>query len=172
MIREIRSCLCSSVGQHRALEAIAGRLQEGERLFAYFDDVYVVCSFARVSEVHAILAQELERHAHIRLHLGKTQIWIAEGLSPQAWQNWLPQQGESNQMLWFGEGMHSCHWKARRTPIGRPEYVEDFLLRKSPEHDTLFTPIQAVEDLQSGWLLLLMCGQHGRIFGCGQSDQI
>ena len=28
----------------------------------------------------------------------------------------------------------------------------------------------AVEDLQSGWLLLIVV-QHGRFFGCGQSDQ-
>ena len=74
--------LLFSLGQHRALEAIAGRLQEGD-----FDDVYVVCSPARVSEVHAILAQELERHAHIRLHLGKTQVWNRGGTVTTAWQN-------------------------------------------------------------------------------------
>ena len=74
--------LLFSLGQHRAQEAIAARLEEGERLFAYLDDVHVVCNPDRVSEVHAILAQELERHAHIRLHLGKTQIWNRGGTVP------------------------------------------------------------------------------------------
>ena len=74
--------LLFSLGQHRALEAIVGRLEEGERLFAYLDDAYVVCSPARISEVHAILVQELERHAHICLHLGKTQIWNRGGIVP------------------------------------------------------------------------------------------
>ena len=56
---------------------------------------------------------------------------------------------------------HSCDImgdvRVLGTPKGRQEYVEDFLVRKSSEHDTLFTQILVVEDLQSGWLLLLMC---------------
>ena len=31
-----------SLGQHAALEAVAQRLHEGERLLAFFDDLYVI----------------------------------------------------------------------------------------------------------------------------------
>ena len=155
--------LLFSLGQHRALEAIAGRLEEGERLFAYLDDVYVVCSPARVSEVHAILAQELERHAHIRLHLGKTQIWNRGGTVPTgvAELTAAARRVKPDAVVWRGDAQLPVQSQGVRvlgTPIGRPEYVEDFLVRKSSEHDILFTRIPAVEDLQSGWLLLLMCG--------------
>ena len=155
--------LLFSLGQHRALEAIAGRLEEGERLFAYLDDVYVVCSPARVSEVHAILAQELERHAHIRLHLGKTRIWNRGGTVPTgvAELTAAARRVKPDAVVWRGDAQLPVQSQGVRvlgTPIGRPEYVEDFLVRKSSEHDILFTRIPAVEDLQSGWLLLLMCG--------------
>ena len=124
--------LLSSLGQHRALEAIAGRLQEGERLFAYLDDVHVVCSPARVSEVHAILAQELERHAHIRLHLGKTQIWNRGGTVPTgvAELTAAARRVKPDAVVWRGDAqlpLESQGVRVLGTPTGRPEYVEDFL---------------------------------------------
>ena len=48
-----------SLGQHRALEAVAHRLHPTERLFAFLDDLYVVCRPDRVVDVHHILAVEL-----------------------------------------------------------------------------------------------------------------
>ena len=47
----IRSCRCFSLGQHRALLAVNARLIEGESLFAFLDDLYVLCSPERVGEV-------------------------------------------------------------------------------------------------------------------------
>ena len=40
--------LLFSLGQHRALKAVARGLEEGERLFAFLDDLYVICRPARV----------------------------------------------------------------------------------------------------------------------------
>ena len=37
-----------SLGQHRALVAIAEQLQENEKLFAFLDDIYVVCDLDKV----------------------------------------------------------------------------------------------------------------------------
>ena len=36
--------LLFSLGQHRAMVAVQAQLKEGERLFAFLDDIYVVCS--------------------------------------------------------------------------------------------------------------------------------
>ena len=33
-----------AVGQHRALEAVQSRLRDSEKLFAFLDDMYVVCT--------------------------------------------------------------------------------------------------------------------------------
>ena len=49
---------------------------------AYLDDVYAVCLPDRVGAVFAILEQELQAHAEIRLHLGKTQVWNRGGVTP------------------------------------------------------------------------------------------
>ena len=43
------------LAQHAALEAVSERLEAGEYLFAYLDDLYVVCRPARVGDVHSIL---------------------------------------------------------------------------------------------------------------------
>ena len=59
-------------GQHAALEEVQARLLEGEKLFAYLDDMYIICQPDRVADVHAILEEELFNHAHIQLNLGKT----------------------------------------------------------------------------------------------------
>ena len=67
--------LLYALGQHRALEAVTERLRPGERLFAFFDDVYVTCSPDRVVDVFGIFEEELWRHARIRVNQGKTQIW-------------------------------------------------------------------------------------------------
>ena len=67
--------LLFSLGQHPALEAVSRQLRAGELLFAFLDDVYVVCSPARVGVVHTLLENALWRHACIQVHAGKTKVW-------------------------------------------------------------------------------------------------
>ena len=78
----IPSCHYFLHGQHAALEAVQGRLLDGEKLFAYLDDVCIICQPDRVADVHAILEEELFNHAHIQLNLGKTQVWNRGGVVP------------------------------------------------------------------------------------------
>ena len=67
------------LGQHGALAAIEGRLKAGEKLFAFLDDVYLICQPDRVQDVHRILEEELRTRVGIRVHHGKTQIWNRSG---------------------------------------------------------------------------------------------
>ena len=67
------------LGQHGALRAIAERLLPGEKLFAYLDDLYVVCQPDRVGDVHTAIWQELWRHAKISVQHGKTKVWNRGG---------------------------------------------------------------------------------------------
>ena len=64
-----------ALGLHPALRAAQGRMRVGERIFAYLDDVYVICRPERVVEIFKILEEEMSAHSEIRLHLGKTQVW-------------------------------------------------------------------------------------------------
>ena len=72
--------LLFSLGQHRALVAVQTQLKEGERLFIFFDDIYVVCSPARVGEVYAILEKASREKTGINTHQGKTKLWNKAGI--------------------------------------------------------------------------------------------
>ena len=72
--------LLFSLGQHAALSAVASRLEKGERLFAFLDDLYVLCDPTRVLDVYAILQQELSRHAGIQIHQGRRKSGTREVL--------------------------------------------------------------------------------------------
>ena len=71
-----------ALGQNAALQAVNARLRDGERLFAFLDDVYVICIPERVGDIHGALREELWAHARIRVHNGKTRVWNREGVKP------------------------------------------------------------------------------------------
>ena len=54
-----------SLGLHAALVVISERLEDGERLLAFFDDLHVVSTPERTVAVHNMLREELWRHAKI-----------------------------------------------------------------------------------------------------------
>ena len=64
-----------SIGQHPALVAVQALLKEGEFIFAYLDDIYVLCDPGRVTEIFMLVVAELKRHAGIDVNLGKTKVW-------------------------------------------------------------------------------------------------
>ena len=55
--------LLFSLGQHGALVAVQAQLKEGEMLFIFLDDIYIICSPARVGEVY----ESWRRHCVRRL---------------------------------------------------------------------------------------------------------
>ena len=154
--------LLFSLGQHSALDAVISRLQEGERLFAFLDDLYILCDPGRVAEVHTILEEELWRHARIQIHQGKTKIWNKGGFVPAGWEDLEAgaRMLDPNAIVWRGnadipsakEGL-----KILGCPVGHPDFVQDQLSKFSDRHDALLDRIAMVEDLQSAWLLLVYC---------------
>ena len=98
--------------------------------------------------MHAILAQELERHAHIRLHLVKTQIWNRGRTVPTgvAELTAAARRVKPDAVVWRGDAQLSLESQGVRvlgTRIGRPERVEDFLVRKSSEHDMTLSSLES-----------------------------
>ena len=55
------------LGQHGDLAAVEGRLIAGEKLFAFLDDIYLICQPDRVQDAHRIL-EELRTREDIRVH--------------------------------------------------------------------------------------------------------
>ena len=71
-----------ALAQHPALQDLHTQLQDGEAVFAFLDDVYVVAPPERVRVLYDALAAALWAHARIRQHKGKTRIWNAAGEEP------------------------------------------------------------------------------------------
>ena len=94
-----------ALGQHRALLANQERLLNGEKVFAFLDDIYVVCARERVGDVYAIIEEELFAHARISVHPGVESRggWFLMTLtsSPR-----LPECGF--QMQWSGGETKDC----------------------------------------------------------------
>ena len=110
----------------------------------------------------AILEQELQAHAEIRLHLGKTQVWNRGGVTPDGVDE-LQRRArrlKPEAVVWKGDPQLPEEQQGVRVlgvPVGRGELVRVFLEKKNKEHDTLFQRIPWLNDPQSAWLLLLMC---------------
>ena len=61
--------------QHDALCDLQGQLRDGEAVFAFLDDVYIVALPERTRALYDALSNALWDRARIRLHEGKTRCW-------------------------------------------------------------------------------------------------
>ena len=108
--------LLYSLGQHQALVAT----------MAYLDDIYLVTSPTRVGAVYTTLSTELQRRCHIRVHTGKTRVWNAAGVRPDAC-DWLERQAvlEDAGPVWRGSDLSTFQQRVRilGTPLGHPDFV-------------------------------------------------
>ena len=73
-----------ALAQHDALCDLQGQLRDGEAVFAFLDDVYIVALPERTRALYDALSNALWDRARIRLHEGKTRIWNAAGEEPPA----------------------------------------------------------------------------------------
>ena len=100
--------LLFSLGQHPALEAVQAQLFPGEFLFAYLDDIYVVCAPERTGTLYTLLQDALWRVAGIRIHQGKTKIWNRLGVKPEICDalERMARIEDPTACVWRGSGAH------------------------------------------------------------------
>jgi hypothetical protein len=70
------------LGQHPALAQVHSQIREGEHIFAYLDDIYIVSHPDRSRAIFDLAGTALWEHARIRINLGKTRAWNAAGDEP------------------------------------------------------------------------------------------
>ena len=146
-----------ALAQQPALCEVQAQLRDGEAIFAFLDDMYVVARPDRVRPLYDAFRAALWRHARVELNRGKTRVWNAAGEEPPGIAD---MQGDSDAVVWTGD------WSLRPDqqgllvlgiPLGSDAFVQRQLELKRAEHDRLLTRIPAVEDLQAAWLLLRFC---------------
>ena len=142
-----------ALGQHEALQAAHAQLQPGEYLFAYLDDVYVVCRPERAREVYDIVRTSIANHAYVQVNQGKTKMFNRAGVRPPRCDDlfhsdrdpvWVGDQGlptERQGLMVLG------------SPLGTAAYVRASLADKFAEHDQLLQALGHMEDLQAAWLI-------------------
>ena len=111
-----------SLGQYPALLEIQAQLRDDERLFAYLDDLYILCSPERARDIYDLLQAALWTHARIQLNYGKTRMWNAAGSVPVN----CADLGTAAELSWIGD--HSLPYYKQGlqildTPIGHLEYI-------------------------------------------------
>ena len=130
--------LLFSLGQHGALAAVQRQLHASEKMFAYLDDIYIVTTPARVGHVYSLLQDALFRHARIRLHSGKTQVWNSGGIRPEACDalERVARAVNPRAVVWKGSDVPSREQgiKVLGTPLGHPDFVSAHLERTTAEH--------------------------------------
>ena len=146
-----------SLAAHAALQEVQAGLRDGEAVFAFLDDVYVVALPDRVRELYAAVEVALWRHAHVQLNRAKTRIWNAAGEEPANIGDLRPVGGDP---VWVGDWALPRDQQGPKvlgTPLGSEAFVRNPLVLKREAHDRLLHAIPAVEDLQAAWLLLRYC---------------
>ena len=119
----------------------------------------MTCDPERVCTNFQVLQRALKRHANIDLNLGKTRVWNAAGEEPPGLTQLLP-PAQAGSPVWVGDpvlppeqqGVH-----ALGTPVGHLAFQKAALAAKRCEHDSLLDKLPSLPDIQSAWLILLMC---------------
>ena len=137
--------LLFSLAMHNALLEVKSQLQDGEFLFAFLDDVYVISSPARTKPIYEVLRDRLQVSAGIQLHQGKTRVWNRAGVRPLGIEEW----GED---VWSPHGL-----KILGTPVGTQEFVRAIGEERLQEERKLWEALSWVSDLQAAWQILVQC---------------
>ena len=124
------------------------QMVEGECLFAFLDDVYVVAQPARIRVLYNLLGAKLMEGAGIQLHESKTRTWNRGGLCPDEMQQLVP-------AVWS-----PCGIKILGAPVGSNEFVAKLAQERLDEQEKLWNAIPWVPDLQCAWQILVCAGPH------------
>ena len=79
--------LLFSLAIHNALAEVKAQLNEGEYLFAFLDDIYVLAKPGRVRDIYNLLDERLFTRAGIQLHTGKTRTWNRAECHHRGWRS-------------------------------------------------------------------------------------
>ena len=139
-----------ALAQHDALDAARARLLPGEHILSFLDDLYVVTTKTRAATAFRIVADEVERHAGVRSHLGKLRMWCKGGgeappdvaaLGPEVWTAANP--ADTNGLTILG------------TPLGTQEYINAHADKRLQQEQKLLQQITLLDDPQQAWAMLV-----------------
>ena len=145
------------LGLHDALVSATARLNPGEHLVAYLDDVYIVSGRDRAKATYDILTQEIRDSTGIEPNLGKTECWAnAGGPCPPGIE--LLDAPSPAAPVWKGNlEPDKCGLEILGAPLGTQEYTDKVLADKLQDERKLLDKLPEIPHLQVSWLLMYFC---------------
>ena len=167
------ACACSSALLRIPLRGATDHLREGEKIFAFLDDVSLVCTPDRVLEVFRIVENALWTHSKISVDCGKTHLWNRIGVTPTGSEELTRAAGEEHPQAVVWRGDQCLPVEQQGSPFWDHQWdTTSSLMKKVTEHQTLLERIPQVSDVQFAWLLCSTALQPEQIAGCAQSGPI
>ena len=148
-----------ALGQHSALLSIHAQLLPTERLHTFLDDVYITNNPESTVPALHIAQEVLGTRANVQVHLGKTRAWNAAGGEPPGLVEAVPVDAHEPP-CWTGNWALPPAQQGLivlGSPLGSHEFVVAALAERLSKHDELLARFPAMQDMQSAWLLLLLC---------------
>ena len=79
-----KSTALYALGQHAALTHVDASLHEGGMLFAFLDDIYILCDPSRVSEIFSSMSNSRSPGWRVsKMNLGQTKVWNRAATRPE-----------------------------------------------------------------------------------------
>ena len=142
-----------ALGQHAGLQHAAERLQDGEELLAFLDDLYLVLPCpTRSRAAFDTATASVEAHTGIAANLGKTRVFnFSGGPAP-------PGVRDLGDDVWRGDKpLLERGIVALGCPVGTPQFIEAWGRDRVAKEDELLRQLPLLPDLQCAWLLLAYC---------------
>ena len=135
------------------LKRVKEQMLPGEHLFAYLDDIYVLCKPERVRPLYDLLKQTLKDDTGLDLNEGKTRVYNKAGREPEGVRALGPE-------VWVGGADREAAKRGLKvlgTPVGTPEYSAALGAKWTEKESKLLELLPLLPNLQATWLLLLNC---------------
>ena len=140
------------LAMRRALQEIQGILPSDAYVFAYLDDVYVICSRADVHGCYEAVRDILRLRCHNDVNVGKLAVWgVGRADAP-------PRVEEMGENVWKGSlSAERQGIKVVGTPVGSEEFVQENCREILDNGAQLLSMITKLASLQASWLVLYFC---------------
>ena len=142
-----------ALGLHDTLQRVKEQMQPGEQLFAYLDDIYVLCLPERVRPLYDLLKGALKEDTGLDLNEGKTRVYNRAGEEPAGVR-------ELGADVWVGGTDRAAERRGLKvlgTPVGTAEFAAALGEKWTEKEKKLWELLPLLPDLQTAWLLLLNC---------------
>ena len=140
-----------SLGLAGALREAQSRLQNGELVIAYLDDLYIVTTPERARDAYNLVAGVVADRCGILPNLGKTVCWNRGNIEP-------PLMHELGPHVWRGGGAPETQGiRVLGAPLGTAAYAQRFGEERARDTATFKDTVLRAPQTQHAWLLLYFC---------------